>query len=63
MHHTDPVVNASTFKHGGDGDHTRGTYPEDANDNKENNFEKMPLAIIRDLEEHKLSCSKRVHSL
>jgi hypothetical protein len=45
------------------GDHTRRTYPENANDNKEDYFEKMPLAIIRDLEEYKLSCSKGVHSL
>jgi hypothetical protein len=58
-----PCNDGPLFKQGGGCGNLTETYPEDSNDNKEDDFEKVPLAIICDLEEYKLSCSKGIHSL
>lgn len=39
------------------------TYTEYANDDEENNLEKVPISVISDLKEHKLSRTKRIHCL
>ena len=39
------------------------SYPKYAEDDKEDNFEEMPVAVIGDLEQDEFAGTKRVHSL
>lgn len=38
-----------------------GTYSEYAYENEPSDLEEMPISIITDLEQYKLSCAERVH--